>query len=141
GRGRGGGRWVGMGGGGVRESRWGATGISPPGRGASCAPPATGSASRPASAKPAAARITSIITSPASRLRGLMAHRVRVLLHFLRGQVFLLPLPHLIEAGEAMDVAERMALEALVEVGLRDRPALFQLAREVIHRLDVRPQG
>jgi len=47
-----------------------------------------------------------------------MAHRVRVLLHLLRGQVFLLPLPHLIEAGEAMDVAEGVTLEALIEVGL-----------------------
>src|SRR5262249_34089857 len=109
-------------------------------RGASGARADTGRARRPASTRQPTARIMSAMAAPASGLRRLMAHRVRVLLHLLRGQVLLLPLPHLIEAGEAMDIAEGVTLEALIEVGLGDRSSLPELAREVVHRLDGRAE-
>src|SRR5262245_36251120 len=89
----------------------------------------------------APARMVGVMAVPASGLRGLMAHGVGVLLHLLRGQVLFLPLPHLVEAGEAMHVAEGVSLEALVEVGLGHRPALLELAREIVHGLDGRAEG
>src|SRR6266436_239070 len=83
----------------------------------------------------------SSVRAAASGLRGLVAHGVRVLLHLLRGKILLLPLPHLVESGEGVDVSQRVRLETLVEVGFGHGAAQVQVSRQVVDGLNGGAQG
>src|SRR5206468_8782384 len=70
-----------------------------------------------------------------------MADRIGVLLRLVGRQVLRLPLADAIEAGEGVHVAQRMALEALGETLLGQRPFVAKRHRQIVDRLDGCAEG